>query len=163
MKQSGGELNINSTPGEGTTVQLAFSPANAKPEQPQSTLNSIPVEGGLCVLLVEDEDQIRNVTTMVLEQAGYNVAIARDGEDALKKSRHIDHLDLLITDSVMPGGISGDQLIRELRKTNPDLPVLLISGYSTNIPTEYTFLSKPFSSEALLNKVQHLTANAPAN
>lgn len=162
MKQSGGDLNITSKPGKGTTIGLEFDVADELPEE--KTISKAPTLAatGFSVLLVEDEDQIRNVATMVLEQAGYKVIIANNGDDALQKYRKIENLSLLLTDLVMPGGMSGNQLIAELRKSDPNLPVLLMSGYSAEIPSGYPFLSKPFTMDALLSKVRELTLNNPA-
>lgn len=157
MKQSGGELSITSTPGKGSTIQLAFLAAHELPEEPETASEPITTAAGYSILLVEDEDQIRNIATMVLEQAGYKVVVANNGDDAIQKHQEINKVDLLITDLVMPGGISGSQLIAELRKSDPHLPVLLMSGYAADRPSNYPFLSKPFTMEALLRKVRELT------
>lgn len=158
MKQSGGELNIDSAPGEGTKVSLIFSASNESPKSNAEDSPAVLAEKDYTVLLVEDEDQIRNIATMVLEEAGYTVVIANSADDALRKYQSIKKLDLLITDLIMPGGMSGKELIDELKQKNPHLSVLLISGYSADTPSGYPFLSKPFSMEALLRRVRELTA-----
>lgn len=163
MKQSGGDLTITSAPGKGTTIALAFAVANELPEQEKiSALEPTLAPTGHSILLVEDEEQISNVASMVLEQAGYKVIIANNGDDALQKYQKIEKLSLLLTDLVMPGGMSGNQLIVELRKSDPNLPVLLMSGYAAEIPNGYPFLSKPFTMDSLLSKVRELTLGAAA-
>lgn len=159
MKQSGGDLAITSNLGKGTTIALAFDAANELPEEELTPSAPTLAAAAYSVLLVEDEDQIRNVATIVLEQAGYKVIIAKNGDDAMQKYQKIDNLSLLLTDLVMPGGMSGNQLIVELRKSDPNLPVLLMSGYSADVPSGYPFLSKPFTMDALLTKVRELTLN----
>ncbi|MFT4888680.1 MAG: signal transduction histidine kinase [Pseudohongiellaceae bacterium] len=160
MKQSGGDLVITSTPGKGTTIELGFVIASELPAEKITASAATLAAARYTVLLVEDEDQIRNIATMVLEQAGYQVILAENGDDAIQKYQIIENLNLLLTDLIMPGGISGNQLIAELRKQDPNLPVLLMSGYAAEIPSGYPFLSKPFTMDALLGKVRELTLSS---
>lgn len=158
IKQSGAELKITSKVGQGTTVQLIFAAANSKPETPANHICADESDVNVTLLLVEDEEQIRNVATMVLESVGYSVVTAADGADALEKLPTIDNLSLLITDQIMPGDMTGDKLIVKAREVHPQLPALLMSGYSENIPKGHPFLAKPFSTQALLTKVKELVA-----
>lgn len=157
MKQSGGELRIESSPGKGTQVSLIFDATSETLSVKNNDSELVSANENRTVLLVEDEDQIRGIATLVLEQAGYTVVSASCADDALEKYNDIKSLDLLITDLVMPGGMSGKQLIDTLLKEKEDLAVLLISGYSADTPSGYPFLSKPFSMESLLQKVRELT------
>jgi signal transduction histidine kinase len=154
MKQSGGDLKIISTPNKGTTIELTFTAENELPEKIVIDQEPNAAAAGQTILLVEDEDQIRNVAKIVLEQAGYEVLIANSGADAIQKYQNIENLNLLLTDLVMPGGMSGNQLIVELRKLDANLPVLLMSGYSAETQSDHPFLSKPFTMDALLSKVR---------
>ncbi|MFK7864977.1 MAG: ATP-binding protein [Pseudohongiellaceae bacterium] len=157
MKQSGGELRIESNPGVGTKIDLIFKVAAELSSTDNEETTPLPSEVNQTILLVEDEEQIRNIATLVLEQAGYDVTNATCAEDALQKRHALPKLDLLITDLVMPGDLSGKQLIDALREENAELPVLLISGYSADTPSGYPFLGKPFSMKSLLQKVRQLT------
>lgn len=117
------------------------------------------------ILLVEDQDNVRGLCVEVLSQAGYQVTEARNGPEALAVMQDPKRtFDLLLTDVVMPG-MTGTQLVQELRTTLPDLKVLFISGYSSyaaNVDEDKTdetaFLIKPFSPTALLEKVSELLA-----
>lgn len=158
IKQSGAEMSITSKIGQGTTVRLVFAVANAPGKPPQRESKAVYVDSEITILLVEDEEQIRSVAAMVLESKGYKVVTATDSADALEKLPQIESLSLLITDQIMPGDMPGDKLILKIRESLPELPALLISGYSENIPTDYPFLAKPFSTGALLSKVRELVA-----
>ncbi len=158
IKQSGAEMTITSKIGQGTVVRLVFAAANAPVKPPQRELSALSVDSKITILLVEDEEQIRSVAALVLESKGYRVVTAANSADALEKLPQIEGLSLLITDQIMPGDMSGDKLILKIRESLPKLPALLISGYSENIPTEYPFLAKPFSTGALLSKVRELVA-----
>lgn len=156
MKQSGGELTIRSAVDEGTTIILQFQAASsAYEEQPQERVPQTAI-GNYSILLVEDEDQIRRVATEVLEEAGYSVISASSADDALNKYSQASKINLVITDMVMPGGLSGEKLIEELHKTNPELPVLIMSGYAAQTSTGYPLLAKPFSTSTLLSKAKEL-------
>lgn len=156
MNQSGGQLEIRSVPGEGTTVNLFFSSEVAVGAPVETALAYPEFAGGETILLVEDEEQIREVGKMALENAGYLVHLAQDGDDAVNRLNELGEIDLLISDLKMPGSLSGDQLIRLLRQTHPTLPVLMITGYSATVPSEYPILVKPFRLQDLLTTVRTL-------
>jgi two-component system cell cycle sensor histidine kinase/response regulator CckA len=114
------------------------------------------------VLIAEDEEAVRSLTTRILKQAGYSVLAARSGDEALRVSElHPGSIDLLLTDVVMPG-MFGNELAERLAKLRPNLQVLYMSGY---IDTSFAqapqtepiaFLPKPFSQEELLMQVRDL-------
>jgi CheY-like chemotaxis protein len=117
---------------------------------------------GARILVAEDEESVRRLIDRVLKACGYSVVCAPDGQEALAEASEIDGLALLITDVVMPGG-DGIDLARQLRATQPDLPVLFISGYPQAAIDEgiggtgqVAFLAKPFKTDALMNHVQRL-------
>ena len=83
------------------------------------------------ILLVEDEEDVRSVLASVMEKAGYNVTHARSGDEALAIFMADPGFDLLVTDIVMPGSLQGTGLSQALRKLNPALPVVFISGYAS--------------------------------
>lgn len=160
MNQSGGRLAITSSPGVGTTVSLSF--VAEVDDAPKAAVNTPypEISGGESILLVEDEEQIRAVGQAALESAGYRVHLAHDGDDAMKQLEALGELDLLISDLKMPGSLSGEQLITLVRQTRPNLPVLMITGYSATVPSEYPILIKPFRLHDLLMTVRNLLQDA---
>lgn len=133
MEQSGGTAQVYSEPGEGTTFKLYF-PANnrdiGRNMEKQPVAPNLP-GGRLNILLVEDEEDVRSVLASVMEKAGYNVTHARSGDEALAIFMADPGFDLLVTDIVMPGSLQGTGLSQALRKLNPALPVVFISGYAS--------------------------------
>jgi len=112
------------------------------------------------ILLVEDEAFVREVTTEVLQAAGYRVLGATNAREAMQVYEHqFGFVDLLLTDVVLPGE-SGRVLAQKLQRNNPTLPVLLITGYGDQmIPeraNESECLPKPFSSTALLQRIRQM-------
>lgn len=125
--------------------------------------------GDETILVVEDEQDVRQLFRKILEQAGYAVVDASDGEHALEVAREIGHgFDLLLTDVVMPN-MGGLELAVELQSERPDLKVLFVSGYGGSnmldrgsLPPGKAFLPKPFTPEALLRKLRLVLGPAPA-
>ena len=117
------------------------------------------------ILLVEDETAVRNVLQANLEAAGYRVTTAASGDEAVQTYLATPDIDALITDMVMPGKLQGAALALKLRERNPDLPVILMSGYTPDHPTpqgdmtaEHIRLTKPFSKQVLLDAIARLCA-----
>jgi two-component system, cell cycle sensor histidine kinase and response regulator CckA len=173
VEQSGGSIQIESTPGAGTVVHLLFplageadapAPEHSTPEAldgaPRSSVRPVSV------LVVEDEDPLRRLLERILVREGYHVTLARHGADALHIASALEHpIELVITDLVMPE-LGGREVAEALRATNPSLPVLFISGYDpdpvvlgTSDHASTAFLAKPFTGSALLARVREL---APA-
>jgi signal transduction histidine kinase len=166
MTQSGGELFIESKPGEGTTATLLFNAA----EPAEYTLSESPdsakpsLEGSeLKVLIVEDEEPIRAVAKLALETVGYQVHFAENADDALAIIGNSPSFDLLISDIVMPGSMSGKDLADRLRIEHPDLPVLLITGYSASVTSDYPVLLKPFRLDELHKQVKIVMSSRRAS
>jgi CheY-like chemotaxis protein len=130
--------------------------------QPTSALGITP-RGNETVLIVEDEDGIRELVRRMLADAGYAVLEARNGKDALAAAlRHHGPIDLLVTDVVMPG-MGGGELARAMKERRPDAAVLYISGYADNEMLsrgvnrdEEPVLNKPFTGDELLHLVRGL-------
>ncbi|QIL03095.1 PAS domain S-box protein [Sphingomonas sinipercae] len=152
--QAGGRAEIASQPQTGTTVSLLI-PASEKPldaPNEQAPLASLPK--GVRVLLVEDNERVREFAQGLLEDLGCKVSAAASATEALRLL-DTDGADVVLSDVVMPG-MTGLALARKLRETHPDLPVLLATGYSDEIRktgSEFAVLAKPFAvadlSEAL--------------
>ena len=154
VKQSGGFIFADSKVGEGTRFVI-YLPVHRE-EKPAGRSRSAgkakkdELWGSGTVLLVEDEPMVRSVAERALTRHGYKVVTADNGEDALEVLRSGESIDLLITDVVMPG-LDGPSMVREARKTWPDLKILFMSGYAEeqlrkSIDIEnVNFLPKPFS------------------
>ena len=165
VKQHRGWITVDSKLGEGTTFGIFMPVTDRTPEPAVSAPSPLRYRGGNeSVLLVEDEAAMRASTKAVLERCGYRVMEASNGADAVKLFRsRIGTVDLLITDLVMPGGMSGRDATRELREVKPGLRVLYMSGYSIETagkewllgPGE-AFLQKPFEAGAFLETVRRL-------
>ncbi|QDF95832.1 hybrid sensor histidine kinase/response regulator [Azoarcus sp. DD4] len=164
VRQSGGNIRILSTPGQGTNVRFVLpmtqpaAPASAEAAAPPPAprLRSGPV------LLVEDEPEVRKVIRMQLTALGHPVIEAESGVEAIPLLENIEDIALLISDTVMPGGIGGRELAMHARSLRADLPILLITGYasaSSDAPpaaADIPVLRKPFDQAALAAALQNL-------
>lgn len=132
MKQSGGTVQAYSEIGVGTTFKLYFK-AMVTPKDDEVPIagNSSPVgHGSLNILIAEDEEAVRKVLSQMLDEAGHQLLVASSGDAALKAYKAAEHIDLLITDVVMPGTLQGPALAKEIRRINPDFPCIFLSGYA---------------------------------
>lgn len=166
VKQSGGAIAVESAPGEGCTfrVYLPLEASEVDDVRPKSAAAPAPLAlPAETVLVVEDEEIVRELVCQVLSGQGYNVLCAGNGVDALELSRkHEGPIRLLITDVVMPQ-IGGLELSQMLTAQRPDTQVLFVSGYSEDDISEHgildanlEFLEKPFTPLALTRKVSEL-------
>jgi PAS domain S-box-containing protein len=162
VKQSRGHVRISSEPGRGTTVRLylprADGPTLAEPVRRPTG----PAPGGSeRILLVEDDDLVRSYVERQLRSMGYSVVSARNGPEALEQLREQAPFDLLFTDVIMPGGLSGQELAARARAVHPDLPVLFTSGYTENTIVHHGrldrgvhLLRKPYRRDEMATKVR---------
>ena len=152
-KGSGGSVRATSQPQRGTTFSLILprsqtaAPEHAKPrrEEPVDTARGT-------VLVVEDNPDVRAVSTMLLEQIGHRVHFASSAEAALEQLEQNPYMDLVFSDVVMPGGMDGIALARAIRARYPNIAVLLTSGYAKAAETagkEFPILRKPYEVKAL--------------
>ncbi len=169
VRQSGGHVRVHSQPHKGATFSLYF-PAVVD-RAPQAATKQVflgPSRGSETVLVAEDEPTVQRLIREVLSSKGYRVLQADDGAEALAVvEKHNAPVHLLITDVVMPR-MNGRELVTELRSRYPQLKVLYISGYIGKASVKIaelgpgtSFLSKPFSAEALARKIR-LLLDAPA-
>jgi two-component system, cell cycle sensor histidine kinase and response regulator CckA len=162
--QSGGHVFVASAPGAGSTFTI-YLPAHAADAEPAATPMALPaVHGGAeTVLLVEDEDLVRQLTREILRRNGYRVLEACDGVAALTLLReHGGPIDLLLTDVVMPR-MSGHELVEQARPLRPGMRILYVSGYSEEaiarqgqLTEGIELLAKPFTPAALTAKLRQL-------
>jgi CheY-like chemotaxis protein len=161
-KQSRGHAVIHSVPGEGTEVQI-YLPAEDVALQPTVSKSSTgtPLGRGEVVLVVEDDPDVRELVVTLMGDLKYRVLEAADGSEALRLFGEAPHIDLLLTDVVLPGGISGRELSNRVVAKRPEVRILLMSGYATETlerdgqlrPGE-ELLHKPFSEDELARKVR---------
>ncbi len=168
VKQLGGHLKIYSEPGQGTTVKVYLPRSLA-----QETILSRPsprmtVTGRETVLLVDDDDLVRTTVGEMLEELGYAVVEAQGGEQALALLQRGDKIDLLFTDVVMPGPLSGRKLADEAKKFDPTLRLLFTSGYTENAIVHHgqldpgvELLSKPYTREELGARLRRVLDGKP--
>lgn len=149
-KQSGGEIQVQSTEGQGTTFTL-YLPRTTKAVAGASVVATSPVirTRSACVLVVEDNEGVGNFATQALAELGHFTVLARNGDEALAKlAAGGRSFDAVFSDVMMPG-MTGIELAMEIRRLYPDLPVLLTSGYSSVLVEEGTagfpLLHKPYS------------------
>jgi CheY-like chemotaxis protein len=167
VKQSGGSIWVESSPETGTTFDIYFpmvdeQPAAARTSAPRPAVAS---EGNdETILVVEDEDAIRQVAIRVLARQGYRVIAANSGEAALAEAAALNRpIDLLLTDMVMPG-MTGPELAKQLRAKQPSLRVLFTSGYSADAVARqfgltdntWAFISKPYGLADLTREVRRV-------
>jgi two-component system, cell cycle sensor histidine kinase and response regulator CckA len=170
VKQSGGYIWVYSEPSQGTTFKIYFPRVDQPAEGTGPEQHPVNVlRGTETILLVEDDPQLRQLSTSVLAHCGYNVLTASTPEEGLAicENNHSD-IRLLITDVVMPR-INGRQLAERVIKMRPHIRVLYISGYTDNAIVHYGvldpglwFLPKPFTLSALVGKVREVL-DAPTN
>ena len=164
VKQSGGDLRIESQPGNGTTVTIALPAAHARDAPAaRGKANADALGGSETILVCEDDPTVRGLIERLLIRHGYTVISAAHPAQALAlASAHERRIDALISDVVMPDML-GTELAERLRADRPGLRVLLISGYTADalgdaasFPAESTFLEKPFRHEQLLGGLRDL-------
>jgi len=167
VKQTGGFIYADSTPGKGTTfrVYLPRHEPTAEETAEQATANRKERQRDLTgtgrVLVVEDEDAVRTFAIEALKRQGYEVLSASDGEEALEIMNACDHrVDLVVSDVIMPE-MDGPTLMKELRKRSPDLKFIFVSGYPDDAfkhaldpKADFTFLPKPYSLAQIAAKVK---------
>ncbi len=163
IKQHGGFIHLYSEPGKGTAFKVYFPAIEARPD----ALPAIPREdilrgGTETILLAEDEEAIRGLAERILTGFGYTVLVARNGEEAIEMFRRKKEIVLAVLDVVMPRK-GGKEAFEAMRKENPNLKVIFMSGYSANAIHEsfiltagVPFLQKPFSPTILARKVREV-------
>jgi CheY-like chemotaxis protein len=162
ITNAGGHIWVYSEPGRGTTFTIYLPRTSAEAEQGESTESSMtPVRGHETILLVEDDETVRNLTATILRAHGFVAVEAASGEEAETLMAQDGHrIDLVLSDIVL-SGISGPQMIERLRRTWPSLRVVFMSGYADDavvrhglLEREVAFIQKPFVPDALLRKVR---------
>ncbi len=164
IKQSGGDISVESEPGKGTTFRILLPRVDEPVAAPES-LGAHPgaLRGSETILCAEDEDEVRALAREILRINGYTVLEARHGRDALGiAGRHSGPIHLLLTDVVMPQ-MGGPALARQLLRDRPEIKVLYVSGYTDDEVLSHgvaqgsvAFLQKPFTAVALLREIREV-------
>jgi two-component system, cell cycle sensor histidine kinase and response regulator CckA len=162
VKQHQGWIEVRSAPGEGATFEV-YLPAAAATGTVHGTARVDPLRGGSeTILVVEDEAPLLDLVTTVLGRLGYQVLTARTGPEAIAVWRdQAGRIALLLTDLVMPDGMTGQQLADRLREEQPGLKVLITSGYNADIAgrdlaldAATAFMRKPYGAQQLARAVR---------
>ncbi|MFQ3671833.1 MAG: ATP-binding protein, partial [Verrucomicrobiia bacterium] len=175
VRQHGGEIRVESVVGRGTTFHL-FLPTSTEPlpADPPPPAEPQPTQGA-SVLLVEDEPGIRSLLSNMLTRAGFHCHAVATGRQALDWFNQAPRPpDVLVSDVIMPGDISGYDLAACLIAKAPDIKIIMISGYNQEMfgqsesvttpwdPTRFRFLEKPFRAQILINEIHSLLDSHPA-
>lgn len=165
VQACGGYVQVTSKPGAGSTFQVCFRACEARPDMPAATdATAVPSQpSGETVLLVEDEQGVREIAQVALQSGGYRVLSASDAHEAIAIANNHPHpIDLLLSDVVMPG-LSGRALADILCETRREMKVLFMSGYMGDttrrhevLQGDVNFIAKPFTFATILAKVRQL-------
>jgi len=164
VRQSGGHVSIESEPGSGTEVRLYIPRTQLPPEPLTGTDDETALRGQReSVLVVEDDEALRKVIVAFLEQQNYQISVASNGREALSVLDELGHIDLLLSDIILPGSFSGQELAKAALQRQPSIKILLMSGYASGAfdveagLSELTnLLQKPFSMGELARKIRSI-------
>ena len=163
VRQSGGHAAIYSEVGEGTSVNLYLprDTSGAAPASAATHMATAPVPVGETVLVVEDNEEVRQVTVKRLDALGYRILVAQDGSSAIAMLEQYKAIDLVFSDVVMPGGLSGFDILRWSKQHRPDVKVLLTSGFAREMANQgeaadpqVKLLRKPYTQAELAQAIR---------
>jgi signal transduction histidine kinase/DNA-binding response OmpR family regulator len=168
VKQSGGHIKIYSEVGEGTTVKL-YLPRTRQVEEVAAPVSAKPVQGGNeRILVVEDDEDVREAAAEMLRELGYQVLAAENAQAALRQLSEGADPQLLFTDVVMPGPIPTREFTRQVQQLRPGIRILYTSGYTQNaivhngrLDDDAYLLSKPYRRDELARKIRGVLAAPP--
>jgi len=171
VQQSRGRLELDSTPGKGTTVRMVFPVADTAADAPAAEHETADQDQEReadkpRILVVEDNEDVRELAESMLDSAGYAVVSAPSGEEALTLLEEDQGIDLVFTDVLMPGGMNGLQLADQVRARRPGTPILITTGYMDELPAasraqSLDILTKPYRQEDLLSRVRAILPARP--
>jgi signal transduction histidine kinase/CheY-like chemotaxis protein len=167
VSQSGGGAVITSEPGEGTEITLFLPRASAAPIVSSPTSSSTALASGPArILLVEDDREVAETTEELLRDIGFETRWAQDGNKALALIEGGLSIDLVLSDVVMPGGVSGLDLARRVREQRPELPIIMATGYSryaAQVVNEgFALVEKPYHRDVLVAALRSVLERRPS-
>ncbi len=168
VQQSHGRLEIDSVPGKGTTIRMIFPLAQQSGMEIMADrvgnkgMNWSPaaILGRKTILVVDDSHDVRELAENHLRELGYRVLAAQSGEEAMELIERYGDIDLLFSDIIMPGGMNGIRLAELVRERQPDVPVILATGYMSELPAytstgpTWTTMAKPYRLADLAERVR---------
>jgi signal transduction histidine kinase len=167
VRQSGGHVAVESSPGAGTTVALYLPKATQKSDAEVEVIQAEAVPGGSeRILVVDDNEDLLEVTSAMLTTFGYRVLCARNGAEAIQMFESGEEFELLFSDIVMPNGMSGVELAREARRLSKGIKILLTSGYAGDVMErhravgEFPIIDKPFRLGDLARRLRSILHEA---
>ncbi|HMA52349.1 MAG TPA: ATP-binding protein, partial [Magnetospirillaceae bacterium] len=159
VKQSGGRVQIESQPGMGTSVKIYLPRTDARIKEDVNAAEGAPAMEPRCILIVEDNDNVRKMAISRLEALGHEVIEADTPAKALEILDNDARIELLFTDIVMPGGVNGFDLAHKATERRPALKVVFVSGYAPSLYVgeglKQEFLQKPYSEEELVKALHN--------
>ncbi len=166
IKNHGGFINVYSEKGVGTTFNCYLPASKDQVLEQEKVLYKTVLKGSETILLVDDEDLIIDVSQDILKLLGYNVLTAKDGKEAMQAyKKNQDKIDMVILDMIMPG-MNGGEVYNKMKEINPDIKVLLSSGYSLNEQSAEIlergcndFIQKPFNMMDISEKIRRILDN----
>jgi CheY-like chemotaxis protein len=170
VQQHKGWINVKSQQGKGTSFSIYLPVCQSPAEEVPTVTAPLPIEDKvepMRVLLVEDDPAVRRVMQQMLKRSGCSVLESNNAEDGYQKwSAYRQYIDLIITDLVMPGGQTGEDLARRVLQEKPDVNVVYCSGYSpslfengNNLIRPENFLAKPYDTQKVTNLLRQISSN----
>ncbi len=166
--QAGGNVRIYSEPDLGTVVTVLLPVTSQPPAAADQPSDALTGGAGETILVVEDEPAMREVTRRILARTGYSVIAAGNGQEAITAAATTDHIDVLLTDVIMPG-MQGREVAERIRDHQPGTAVLYMSGYTQGIlgaqgvlEPQINLIEKPFTEASLLQKIRAIISNPGA-
>jgi CheY-like chemotaxis protein len=167
VRQSGGYVAVESAPGAGTTVALYLPKATQRPDAEVEAIQTQAIPGGSeRILVVDDNEDLLEITSAMLTTFGYQVLCARNGAEAIQMLESGQEFELLFSDIVMPNGMNGIELAREARRLSKGIKVLLTSGYAGDVlerhraVDEFPIIDKPFRLADLARRLRSILHEA---
>jgi CheY-like chemotaxis protein len=163
VRQHSGWIDVHSRSGQGATFEVFLPARHAEtPVTVPPAIDQKPAGGRETILVVEDEPAVRRLTRVLLQRQGYTVIEAANGVEALRvRAEYRGPVHLLLTDMVMPEGVTGRELAERLQRAQPDLKVIFTSGYSPdatdpelNLQEGVNFVQKPYATPRLLETIR---------
>ncbi len=169
MKQSKGHVSVYSEVGHGTTFRLYVPVASGRDNGAEMASGQLhnSVHRGFKILLVEDNENVREIAAALLEEAGFTIIEAEDGPSGLEAFKRHPDIHMIFTDVIMPGGMTGPQMVEHIRERRPNIPVLFASGYAEQALRDREgllksagFVAKPYDVNELPRLIEALLAEA---